>query len=408
MLELTPSEVTKFIVNALKLRRIPYIAGASGIGKSDIYEQVAAMFNLKLLDIRLSQKLPEDLSGLPNLNIKTGKAEYTPFDTFPMEGDPIPDGYDGWLIFLDELSSASDEVWAATYSLLLGHTVGGRKLHPKALIGSAGNRAFDSAIARELPDTLITRLLTANMKVSSKDWLIWGEKPVNNINRAVMEFITRNPSMLLSQIHHSQREELEPYGTPRGWETVSLFAYLHEKNTGGITPAQANPAAVLDSTALKPKAITEDIHYGMHSAVGFMESKAFVDFYNEQMTIPYAWEVAQSASSVAIPTSAIGRAELTENLAKHFIESGAQSREALLLYMNRNEPENREVFCQLIKDALGETASDLALLVDIKKRLMTVATPAPSTLQVQPDGTSIINNNSTNLTGILNPRGMEV
>ncbi len=108
MLELTPSEVKKFITNALKIRKIPYVAGPPAIGKSNIFAQTADDFNLYLMDIRLSQKLPEDLTGLPRLNEATQKAEYTPFDTFPMEGDKIPDGYDGWLVFLDEISTASE------------------------------------------------------------------------------------------------------------------------------------------------------------------------------------------------------------------------------------------------------------------------------------------------------------
>lgn len=365
MLELTPSEAKTFITNALKIRKIPYIAGPAGIGKSDLHVQVAEEFNLMLLDIRLSQKLPEDLTGLPRLNEKTGKAEYTPFDTFPMEGDTIPEGYDGWLIFLDELSSASDEVWSAIYSLLLGHIVGGRRLHSKALICAAGNRASDSAIARQLPDTLITRMLTANMKVSSKDWLIWAKEPKNKINSAVIDFINKNPDMLMSTISSTSREELESYGTPRGWATVSLFTNLHEKINKPVSKK-----GELTSPTYKAKAITEDISHVMTSAVGFMEAKAYIDHFNEQMVIPYPWEVAQSASSVRIPTSAIARAELTEELAKHFIESGAQSREALLLYMNRNDSETRSLFCTLIKQAIGETVSDLALVDDINKRLM--------------------------------------
>jgi len=389
MLELTPSEVKKFITNALKIRKIPYVAGVAGIGKSDIFEQVADDFNLKLLDIRLSQKLPEDLTGLPIRNEKTNKAEYIPFDTFPMENDPIPEGYVGWLVFLDELSSASDEVWAAVYSLLLGHTVGGRKLHSKALIAAAGNRASDSAIARALPDTLITRILPCNMKVSSKDWLAWAEDPRYSVNRATIEFIIKNPDMLLNTIHHAKREELESYGNPRGWETVSKLANLHEKQTGtkGVTQN-------LDSKALKLQRIPEDMSHSMSAAVGAIEAKAFIEFYDEQMTIPYPWEVAQSASSIPIPTSAMGRMELTEELAKHFIETGAQSREALLLYMNRNEPEIRELFCSLIKDLLGETASDFTLMVDIRKRLSTHE-PTPGT--VQPDGSSVIPAGSGNI-----------
>ncbi len=375
MQELTPSEVKLFITNALKIRKIPYIAGPPGIGKSDLMAQIADDFNLKLLDIRLSQKLPEDLTGLPRLNEKTGKAEYTPFDTFPMEGDAIPKGYDGWLIFLDELSSASDEVWSAIYSLLLGHTVGGRRLHENALIVAAGNRASDSALARELPDTLITRLLCVGMKVSSKDWLVWSQVPKNNINTAVHDFIKKNPDMLMSTIPSSSREELECFGTPRGWECVSKFTNLHERNitTSGLA----------EDLTHRAKAIPENIAHSMYAAVGFMEAAAYIEHFNEQSAIPYVWEVAQSASSVRIPTSAIARAELTEELAKHFIETGAQSREALLLYMNRNNPEDRALFCQLVAEALGETLSDIALLKEIHGRL-SVAEIIPSTTALDP------------------------
>jgi len=107
MHDLKPSDATLFVVNALKCGQIPYLAGPPGIGKSDIMHQVAKDSNLVMLDIRLSQKLPEDLTGLPSMDDKLGKAVYIPFDTFPMEGDKIPKGFNGWLIFLDELSSAS-------------------------------------------------------------------------------------------------------------------------------------------------------------------------------------------------------------------------------------------------------------------------------------------------------------
>jgi hypothetical protein len=46
--------------------------------------------------------------------------------------------------------------------------------------------------------------------------------------------------------------------------------------------------------------------------------------------------------------------------------------------MNRNDPEDRALFCELIAQALGETVSDLALLKDIHGRLM-VSTITPTT-----------------------------
>jgi hypothetical protein len=196
--------------------------------------------------------------------------------------------------------------------------------------------------------------------------------------------------MLMSTIPAANREELESYGTPRGWETVSMFTNLHERTTQKAALADG----VSSTSNTKPKAIPEDLAHGIYAAVGFMEGKAYIEHFNEQMVVPYPWEVAQSASSIRIPTSAIARAELTEDLAKHFIESGAQSREALLLYMNRNDSEDRALFCTLIGQALGQTASDIALIEDINKRLMVVSAIP---LQMQDDGTSIVQ--STHLDG---------
>lgn len=42
-----------------------------------------------------------------------GRADYAPFAHFPIEGDPLPEGYSGWLLFLDELTSALPAIQAA-------------------------------------------------------------------------------------------------------------------------------------------------------------------------------------------------------------------------------------------------------------------------------------------------------
>lgn len=41
---------------------VPFMKGSPGIGKSDIYKQIAKRFKLKLIDIRLSQCDPTDLN----------------------------------------------------------------------------------------------------------------------------------------------------------------------------------------------------------------------------------------------------------------------------------------------------------------------------------------------------------
>lgn len=378
MKTLTPSQTKEFITNALMIREIPYISGPPGIGKSDVVTQIADEFGLKLLDIRLSQMLPEDLTGLPSLNEKTGKAEYNPFDTFPMEGDAIPNGYNGWLIFLDELSSSSEEVMAAIYSLLLGHRVGGKKVHSKALIVAAGNRATDSAIARPLPDTLITRMLPIEMRVNVKDWIKWASDPENKATddkstESIVEFIKKYPDMLLETMDPTKRGELETYATPRGWGKMFKLVTLHEKQVSKKyqkSPPKDAAGIPMDSADDVPGApISASIKAMMDAAVGTMAAQSFKEHYDETMQLPYAWDVAGSPTSTRIPSTTIGKAKLTSNLAEYFIGTQEQSRDAILVFMNRMDSEHSALFAEIIAENLGSSASDIRLIEDVKKRL---------------------------------------
>lgn len=369
MKALSPSQMKIFVMNNLMIREIPYIAGPPGIGKSDLVFQIGEEFNLKVLDIRLSQMLPEDLTGLPSLDETTGKARYNPFDTFPMETDTVPDGYDGWLIFLDELSSASEEVMAAIYSLLLGHRIGGKKVHEKALIVGAGNRSTDSAIARPLPDTIITRMLPAEMKVSSKDWIKWAnDLPKDQCSESVISFITKYPDMLVGTVDPSKRDELETYQTPRGWGKMFKIVNLHEKQSAKNNITKKDAAGIPQPTS-QGAIITPAIQAMMFSAVGTIAAQAFKEHYDESMQLPFPWEVAQSPSSSKIPSTTAGKAELTQNLAEFFIETTEQSRNSLLQFMNRMDSEHSSLFAHILMEKLGDTVSDKRLIEDVKKRL---------------------------------------
>lgn len=373
---LTPSEMKDFITDCLMIREIPYVSGPPAIGKSDIVAEVADELGLFLLDIRLSQYLPEDMTGLPSLNEKSGKAQYNPFETFPMVGDPIPAGYNGWMIFLDELSSASEEIFAAIYSLLLGHRVGGKKVHPKAVIVAAGNRTCDSAIARELPDTLITRMLPATMMVSSKDWLEWAKR--KNGHEGVIDFIKKYPDMLNSTVDPTKREELETFNTPRGWGKAFKIMHFHEKTSAKQKVTRKDAAGIPMETSTASLPITPRIHAMLESAVGMAAAKSFQEHYDEAISLPYPWEIAQSPSSARIPNNMIGKAKLTNDLAEFFIDTQDQSRDAILVYMNRMEPEQTQLFVQTIIEKIGDTPTDRRMIDNIKKRLNVTDIAVPS------------------------------
>jgi hypothetical protein len=369
ILRLTPSETYDFITAALACRHVPYVAGAPAIGKSQVVHQVANDANALMIDMRLSQMLSEDMTGLPERDQSAKKATYLPFDRFPLEGDTIPKGYSGWLLFLDELSSASEEVLAAAYSLILDREVGGKKLHPKCLVVAAGNRATDSAIARELPDTLITRMLPIEMKISHRDWLDWATRKETKSNEAVVEFIKKNPSLLYAPTKAKERAELETYPTPRGWEKVFAHMSFHEKNSTKMTQKEDAAGLPVGDPQMVAQPIPDLVFNLMAAAVGHMAARSFREDYDDSIQLPYPWEIAQSPSSVRIPNSNVGKARITTDLVKYFVESDNQTRDGVLSYMNRIGGEYSELFVSHLKGALGNTASDGRLLESTAKRL---------------------------------------
>ena len=373
VLSLTPDEAYVFITDALSCKQVLYIAGPPAIGKSQVVHKVAADANAMMIDVRLSQMLSEDMTGVPE-RTNHGKASYLPFDIFPLEGDPIPTGYKGWLLFLDELSSATEEVLAAAYSLLLDFTVGGKKLHPKCLIVAAGNRACDSAIARDLPDTIITRVLPVEMKVNHSNWIRWAKSlPENVRNDAVISYIERFPNMLYAPTKAKEREELETYPTPRGWEKVFAHVNLHEKRSKAkagaaiVTDSFGVPVHNQDANSLLP--LTDSIFYLVASAVGPIAARAFRDDYDEAISLPYEWEIAQAPSSIRIPSSNVGKAKIVAQLSDYFVKSPDQTRDALLTYINRIGGEYSELFVKGVKNKTGSTQSDLKMISEIQRRL---------------------------------------
>ena len=369
IMKLSPSDVYEFVTAALKLKQVPYVAGPAAIGKSQVIHQVAKDANAYMIDLRLSQMLSEDLTGLPVRDEKRNKAIYLPFDTFPLEGDSIPDGYSGWLLFLDELSSATEEVLAAVYSLLLDRTVGGKKLHPKCLVVAAGNRASDSAIARELPDTLITRMLVCEMKVSFKDWKYWSSQDYVISNERVIDFLVRNPTLLYAPTKAKDRTELETYPTPRGWEKAFAHINMHENLTKTEEEGIDGAGIPTGQTITSGKPISPLIFNLMAGSIGLMTARAFKEDYDESIQLPYPWEIAQSPASVRIPNTGAAKATLMGDLVSYFIESDSQTRDNLLVYVNRIGGEYSELFMSEIKGKLKETPSDKRLLAETYERL---------------------------------------
>lgn len=212
----TPNHARELLIDCLKARLVPMLTGSPGVGKSDIIHQIGKEFTLKVIDLRLSQCDPTDLLGLPSVDRELGKASYTPMDTFPLEGDPIPKGYEGWLLFLDEFNHAPPAVQKAGYKLALDRMVGLSKLHERCVVMGAGNKATDGALVEKLSTAMQSRLVHLEMEVSVNDWLEWAR--ANGIDGRITSFINWKPEKLHQfRPDHNDRT----FACPRTWAFTS-------------------------------------------------------------------------------------------------------------------------------------------------------------------------------------------
>lgn len=201
------------------------LKGSPGTGKSAVGYALAENYNLQLIDVRLAQCDPTDLLGFPNINEDRNKATYVPMDTFPVASDPLPEGKDGWLLFLDEINSADRGVQKAAYKLVLDKMVGMEHLHPNVAIIAAGNLDTDNAIVEEMSSALQSRLIHFNFVSDPIIWLKWAQGP-GKIAHQVCSFIDYKNSKLNTFNPDSNTEE-NSYGCERTWHFVSrLMPFL--------------------------------------------------------------------------------------------------------------------------------------------------------------------------------------
>ena len=226
------SQAISMITLFIKAHLVPMLVGSPGSGKSQIIHQIAKEYGLKVIDLRLSQCDPTDLLGFP---LVTGKrAGYVPMETFPIEGDVIPAGYNGFLLFLDEFNAASPAVQAAAYKLVLDRMVGQFKLHKNVAICCAGNLETDNAIVQPMSTALQSRLAHLELVVDSKEWVNWATS--NGIDHRITSYINFKPGNLYTfNPDHTDKT----YASPRTWEFANRVLQVTEIGSTDILPMLA-------------------------------------------------------------------------------------------------------------------------------------------------------------------------
>jgi len=226
-IEISATAMVEALDTVLMSKLTPMLVGSPGIGKSDIVKATAKKHKLKLIDIRLAQSDPTDLNGFPTLQDDHTRMDYAPPKTFPLEHlDEVPNGYEGWLIFLDEINAAPPAIQAAAYKLVLDRQIGQYNLHKRVAIVCAGNKTTDKAIVNRLSTAMQSRMIHLNLRVDTDSWLDWAN--INTIDHRVISFIKFRPE-LLHKFNPSHADDT--FASPRTWEFLSKIISDKKKFT---------------------------------------------------------------------------------------------------------------------------------------------------------------------------------
>lgn len=242
-------------------------------------------------------------------------------DFFPVEGDPLPAGKNGWLLALDEMNGADESTQKAAYKLVLDRMVGNHKLHKNVAIIAAGNLASDRALVSDLGTAMQSRLIHFKVNVSVDNWLKWASK---NIDHRIVGFIGFKPNLLMGDLDH----EDFTFACPRTWHFLSRMT----KDIDNVE-------------AIKPLAVAT---IGEGTA---MEYTSFLRVYQELPT----WEsIVTSPESVKVPVDMSVLFALA-TLIGHRVDTKTLSK--VLVLIQKMVPEAQVVTLRLILSRHPEFAT---------------------------------------------------
>ena len=333
----TPRQIRKHVIRCMTAGLVPFIQSSPAMGKSAIVASIAQEYGLQLIDHRLSTSAPEDLTGLPMF--KDGIASFAPFDTFPIVGTPLPEGKQGWLLFLDEFNSASKAIQAAAYKLVLDKMVGLHKLHPNVVIICAGNLATDRAIVNPVSTAMQSRLIHMTMDLNFKEFIEDVAFP-QKWDPRIIAFLSYKPSLL-----HDFRPDHndKTFCAPRTWDFMNR---LIKGNTVNQEDAALYAGAITSGVAID-----------------------FINFTKVYDSLPRIEIILRDPQGAGLPADSATRWATVTHLIEH---ANGENFTEIATYINRFNAEFRVLFFRgltIQKPELRKHQAFRAAMVELSKYL---------------------------------------
>jgi hypothetical protein len=215
-------------------RQSVMVWGDSGIGKTELSDQIALAEMRRKIDFRINIREPVDLRGIPVPDLAEKITRWlTPGEL------PKSDGSDGpTLLVLDEINTGAMQTMAAAMQLVLEGAVGEYKVPENCAIVAMGNRSKDSRAVIQMPKPLRNRFAHYTMIVDLQAWIEHCKK--TNLPAEIVAFIRFRPDYLSRQPEGEQNAYASPrtiyrcgpYVEERPAHRVKLFTSMVGKEVG--------------------------------------------------------------------------------------------------------------------------------------------------------------------------------
>ncbi len=199
--------------------------GAPGVGKSSVIQGVCNQEGIDFIDIRLAQRDPVDIRGLPVP--KDDAVHWLLAADWPREPDSRG------IILFDELTAADRSLQVAVYELILDRRLGSLYSLPEGwLICAAGNRDEDAAVTTGFSSALANRFLHLELEPQLTEWVRWAQ--ARGVHPDIIAFLRFRPDCFLAMEGDLDRG----WPSPRSWERVS--GVLHAWRKGELAERTAS------------------------------------------------------------------------------------------------------------------------------------------------------------------------
>jgi hypothetical protein len=207
---LKPAGLVELLTKAIPKRRPVLVAGAPGIGKTQIIEQTAATLGFDLIVSHPAVSDPTDFKGLPWFDAKSKNADFRPIGEFARALAATRPTI--W--FFDDLAQAPESVQAACMQLFLARRVGDHVLPDCVTFVAATNGRQHRAGARGLLEPVKSRFATIiELTPDIEAWSRWAFG--SGISPMLIAFLRYRPELLSA---FSASADLTNSPSPRTWQ----------------------------------------------------------------------------------------------------------------------------------------------------------------------------------------------